>query len=352
MKKTFLLAIVLLITVTSINKLNAQNEHIESFKIFKNFYYKWGDLKNDLNSEKGLTDNSIKNYYKRLNYLAGDLSDLREAFEIATKKCNKALEQLRNCNGNTEAVESLINRYNYIKEKLRRLDSKRDKTHDAVHSANARFRAGAKAGVSSGYWKVAGPEAWKYLIRADDYSESLLKYFSSFINKKKYRLNIDNSLKKLPEFCNKVETPIETVFEKNYRFAKSGDEKAQYNLGILYYNGQKVEKNLKSSFYWMKRSAEQEKTRAQYFVGLKYLMGEGVDKDRNKAILWTKKAAIKGDKDAQYLIGHIYFYGALEKNFSDYDWGKAEHWLKKAKAQGVTKAQKLLNEIIEMKKKY
>ncbi len=40
--------------------------------------------------------------------------------------------------------------------------------------------------------------------------------------------------------------------------AKNGLDMAQYNLALLYENGEGTEKNLKKAFYWYQKAAENE----------------------------------------------------------------------------------------------
>lgn len=73
--------------------------------------------------------------------------------------------------------------------------------------------------------------------------------------------------------------------------ADKGLDKAQYNLGLCYQNGEGCEKDLKMSFDYYMKSAVQGNPMAEYKVGLFYLIGEGVEKNNEKAFQWFKSAA-------------------------------------------------------------
>ena len=71
-----------------------------------------------------------------------------------------------------------------------------------------------------------------------------------------------------------------SCFEKPYDFddcrvqAEQGHSKAQYNLGLLYYNGRGVRKDYKEAVKWYRRSAEQGHSKAQFNLALRYANGE------------------------------------------------------------------------------
>src|SRR5574344_1266631 len=82
-----------------------------------------------------------------------------------------------------------------------------------------------------------------------------------------------------------------TIFED---LASKGDAGAQYNLGVMYYNGKGVRQDYKKAFEWYEKTATQGYVSAQYNLGVMYRDGEGVRQDYKKAIEWTEKAAKQG----------------------------------------------------------
>ncbi|QIC72349.1 sel1 repeat family protein [Acinetobacter indicus] len=65
--------------------------------------------------------------------------------------------------------------------------------------------------------------------------------------------------------------------------AKKGDMTAQYNLGVMYANGQGVTQNYSKAFEWYSRAAAQGDADAQYRLGLMYASGQGVTQNYSKA---------------------------------------------------------------------
>ena len=91
--------------------------------------------------------------------------------------------------------------------------------------------------------------------------------------------------------------------------AEQGDAKAQFNLGVIYYNGKGVTQDYTEAIGWFRRAAEQGPAQAQFALGLAYAQGKGVPLDYPKAIEWYRLASGQGDADAQYNLGLMYTDG-------------------------------------------
>ena len=81
--------------------------------------------------------------------------------------------------------------------------------------------------------------------------------------------------------------------------AEEGRANWQCNLGVCYFYGEGVEKNLSEASKWFKKAAEQGNAKAQFNLGLGYFKGEGVPQDYGEAMHWFGKASEQGDADAQ-----------------------------------------------------
>jgi len=93
------------------------------------------------------------------------------------------------------------------------------------------------------------------------------------------------------------------------RFADQGDVAAQYNLGIMYANGQGVPQDYVQAMKWSRLAAEQGQADAQYNLGLMYDLGQGVPHDYAEAVRWYRLAAEQGDVRAQINLGLMYVNG-------------------------------------------
>ena len=82
--------------------------------------------------------------------------------------------------------------------------------------------------------------------------------------------------------------------------AEQGDASAQYNLGLMYYNGQGVAQNYTQAAKWYKKSAEQGHASAQFNLSLMYSEGRGVAQNYTQAAKWYKKSAEQGHASAQF----------------------------------------------------
>lgn len=91
--------------------------------------------------------------------------------------------------------------------------------------------------------------------------------------------------------------------------AEQGDAAAQCNLGLCYYNGNGVAKDLTEAVKWFRKAAEQGYAVAQYNLGECYRVGDGVPKDMTEAVNWYRKAAEMGFANAQRNLGMCYNNG-------------------------------------------
>jgi hypothetical protein len=73
--------------------------------------------------------------------------------------------------------------------------------------------------------------------------------------------------------------------------AEQGLPLAQYNLGVMYYNGQGVPKDFAEAAMWYRKAAEQGLPEAQYNLGIMYFAGLGVSKDYALAHMWLSLAS-------------------------------------------------------------
>ena len=57
-------------------------------------------------------------------------------------------------------------------------------------------------------------------------------------------------------------------FEQTKQLAEKGDANAQYNLGVMYENGQVVEQNDAEALRWYKKAAEKGHAYAKYMLDI------------------------------------------------------------------------------------
>lgn len=86
------------------------------------------------------------------------------------------------------------------------------------------------------------------------------------------------------------------------REAKSGNLRAQFTLGIMYFNGYGVPKNTNTALFWFTQAAERNDPASQYALGLLILYGEGTKSDKAKAKTWIIKSACNGYDPAEFML--------------------------------------------------
>jgi TPR repeat protein len=132
--------------------------------------------------------------------------------------------------------------------------------------------------------------------------------------------------------------PPANVGEKGARWVKdaeAGNPEAEFNLGLVYLQGDGTPKDAAKAAAWLEKSALQGYAEAQFRLGRMYARGEGVPADPAKAFAWTERAAGQGHAEAQFDLAGMYARG----EGVPMDPAKAVEWMEKAATQGHAKAQ-------------
>lgn len=83
------------------------------------------------------------------------------------------------------------------------------------------------------------------------------------------------------------------------RLAEKGNMEAAELVGILYKNGQGIEKDIAKSAEWMAKAADANRPLAQHHLGVMYFRGEGVTVDPVKALMWLHIAIVHYQEGAK-----------------------------------------------------
>lgn len=126
-----------------------------------------------------------------------------------------------------------------------------------------------------------------------------------------------------------------TAVQEFSKLAKEGMKEAQFNLALMYYNGEGVSQDITQAVNWWNKSASQGHPPAQFNLGKLYERGEGVKQDYQEAALWFRKAAEAGHKDAQFKLAEMYERGKGVLR----DYIQVYKWFSLAAGNGHTEAQ-------------
>ena len=91
--------------------------------------------------------------------------------------------------------------------------------------------------------------------------------------------------------------------------AEQGNADAQFNLGLLYANGQGVPQDYVQARQWYEKAAIQGDASAQLNLGVIYGNGKGVPEDYQLALYWFRLSANQGNAMAQTKLGLMYERG-------------------------------------------
>jgi len=125
----------------------------------------------------------------------------------------------------------------------------------------------------------------------------------------------------------------QTAFKLWLPLAEQGDASAQFNLGLMYDNGQGVKQDDVDAVKWYRKAAEQGYAKAQFNLGVMYHNGLGVKQDDVEAVKWYRKAAEQGNAKAQFNLGVSYY----QEEGVRQDKGQAKEWFGKACDNGYQK---------------
>ena len=116
--------------------------------------------------------------------------------------------------------------------------------------------------------------------------------------------------------------------------AKAGDAAAQYDVGVLYAQGQGLVQDYASAATWFRAAAAQGNVAAEYNLGVLYAQGLGVAASQTEAINWYRSAAAQDHPAAEFNLALAYATGAGTPQ----DFAAAVRWYQKAAAQGLAPA--------------
>ena len=85
-------------------------------------------------------------------------------------------------------------------------------------------------------------------------------------------------------------------FQRVMSLAEQGHAIAQYNLGVMYDNGEGVPQDYAEAVKWYQLAAEQGHAKAQNNLGVMYAKGRGVEQDDVLAHMWCNLGAENGNK--------------------------------------------------------
>ena len=105
------------------------------------------------------------------------------------------------------------------------------------------------------------------------------------------------------------EEDFQTALDKWIPLADQGDAKAQYNLGMMYFDGYGDANNYFAAAKWFWRASKLGHARAQLKLGTMYYQGIGVTESKSKAAKLYRMSAKGGNGKAQTLTGLVYGEG-------------------------------------------
>ena len=116
---------------------------------------------------------------------------------------------------------------------------------------------------------------------------------------------------------------------------EQGFADGQNALAKLYYFNMELEPVFNESIAWFEKAAAQGQPEAQFYIGFFYEKDSEITKDYDQSLKWYLKSAENGFATAQFRLGTMYYYGEGVKR----DYKQAKQWYQKAADQGDMEAQ-------------
>lgn len=91
---------------------------------------------------------------------------------------------------------------------------------------------------------------------------------------------------------------LELALEACITAAENGDMQAQYEMGELYYQGERAERDTDKALAWYEEASVQGHPKAQYRLAIMHAQGEGVEPNLPQAYVIMKMAAVNGEDAA------------------------------------------------------
>jgi SH3-like domain-containing protein len=129
------------------------------------------------------------------------------------------------------------------------------------------------------------------------------------------------------------------------RLAAEGSADAQYALGVAYFKGEGVSRDLNDSMKWFEQAANSGNVQAMFNLGAAYWEGNGTRQSYSEAVEWWKKSAAADQSAAQYNLGLAYYLG----KGAEQDLDQALQWIRQSAKNGHSGAQEVLS-VIEKEK--
>ena len=188
----------------------------------------------------------------------------------------------------------------------------------------------------------------------DEIIHDFMKYYSSFIqNVLKYfnKTEINKNFNDSTLMIKKQESRLQEVIPpKNELMINQNDPEIQFNLGIIYLEGQNVQQDINKAIHYLSLAANQNHADAQFTLGVNYYSNAYIQQDINKAIHYLSLAANQNHPLAQNNLGIIY----CEGKYIQRDINKAIYFFSPAANQNILHSQliKIINQLKSILAKY
>ncbi|MDH6306367.1 TPR repeat protein [Parabacteroides sp. PF5-5] len=137
-----------------------------------------------------------------------------------------------------------------------------------------------------------------------------------------------------------VQKDIQKAYDHFYKSAQQGNVDAKVMIGEIFYYGHLGSQDYQKAFTLYTQAASEDNASAQNKLGLMYYFGRGVTANYETAAEWFEKSVRQGEGSSKYYLGYMYLKGlGVNKNIS-----KGIELLNESAQQGYSHANVVLGD--------
>ena len=146
--------------------------------------------------------------------------------------------------------------------------------------------------------------------------EPVDEFLEKFVNSNNLSIYVKN--KKFYVKSYSLNELYKKKFEVYTKEASCGNDNSNYNLALMYINGEHVNTDVQKAIIILEKSAANKHALSLYQLGLIFLSKNKQYSDDKKAYNYIKKAAELNNIGAKYLLGSLYYIGrGVNKNINE-----------------------------------
>lgn len=115
----------------------------------------------------------------------------------------------------------------------------------------------------------------------------------------------DKISRSVPQQSSKNNATAGSRMEATVCYRAEGHVDAQYNLGVMYENGEGVSQDYHQAKIWYEKDTVQNDAQTQFDTGVMYELGKGGNIDLKQARRWYKRSCLNGLNESHECVRYL-----------------------------------------------